>query len=85
MRRLDILPESTAPEQHHTTNPTYQQPSATSNTIPATQLTFVVTFSKLAGLTTEKQTRKTSVCGYDSGRRRLEWSRTQIRTRRRAH
>ena len=29
-----------------------------------------VTFSKEEGLTTEKQMRKTSVCGYDSGLRR---------------
>lgn len=30
--------------------------------------TFALTFSKEAGLTREKQIRKTSVCGYDSGR-----------------
>ena len=29
--------------------------------------TFSFTFSKLAGATTEKQTRNTSVCGYESG------------------
>ena len=31
---------------------------------------FSRTFSKEAGEVTEKQTRKTSVCGYDSGRKR---------------
>ena len=30
-------------------------------------LTFSLTFSNDAGATTEKQTRKTSVCGYDKG------------------
>lgn len=34
------------------------------------RLAFVLTFSKLGGDTSEKQMRKTSVCGYDSGRRR---------------
>ena len=33
--------------------------------------TFRRTFSKLGGETMEKQIRKTSVAGYDSGRRRL--------------
>lgn len=33
--------------------------------------TFVRTFSKLGGETSEKQMRKMSVCGYESGRRRL--------------
>lgn len=36
------------------------------------ELTFVRTFSKLGGETNEKQTKKTSVWGYDNGRKRLE-------------
>lgn len=36
-------------------------------------LTFVLTFSNDGGLTTEKQTRKTSVWGYESGLNRLSF------------
>lgn len=36
------------------------------------RLTLVLTFSKLGGLTIEKQTRKMLVCGYDNGRSRLQ-------------
>lgn len=53
----------------------------TSALIPrdAAELTFDLTFSKLAGEVREKQSRKTSVWGYDNGRSRLDMSALALR------